>query len=381
MFKKNIKPILMAGALALATTVSPVFAVDNGNNDQARGIPVTKTFTYAKGVNSFSTDTFNFNISFVGAFNPITGLLISGATLDVNPAINATNPEIRYTFTPNTTSTESIITDTKSTSSINFYANNSTVPGVYKYSISEATTTDTNVTYSTETYTILVEVTNPTQGTGFVITPHVYAGDVDYNTNAEKAGAITFANSYTENKANALKVTKTVTGNYGDKQEYFQFSGTITIPSTAKEAVKFTPNTDITSANNDTTYTVEPGGTQEFTFYLKSGDALEFETLPVGTTYSFRETKAGTDGYTTTISGADSLNDKPLTINNSNDNKAVTGTVTDADDDKDEVLFTNTKNSSPLTGVIVNNMPYIALFGASGAGLVVLAASKKRSKK
>ena len=252
MFKKNIKPILMAGALALATAVSPVFAVDGGNDDQASGIPVTKTFTYAKGVNSFSTDTFNFNISFVGAFNPITGLPISGATLDVNPAINATNPEISYTFTPNTTSTESIITDTKSTSSINFYANNSTVPGVYKYSISEATTTDTNVTYSTETYTILVEVTNPTQGTGFVITPHVYAGDVDYNTNAEKAGAITFANSYTENKANALKVTKTVTGNYGDKQEYFQFSGTITIPSTAKEAVKFTPNTDITSANNDT---------------------------------------------------------------------------------------------------------------------------------
>ena len=380
MFKKNIKPILMAGALALATAVSPVFAVDGGNDDQASGIPVTKTFTYAKGVNSFSTDTFNFNISFVGAFNPITGLPISGATLDVNPAINATNPEISYTFTPNTTSTESIITDTKSTSSINFYANNSTVPGVYKYSISEATTTDTNVTYSTETYTILVEVTNPTQGTGFVITPHVYAGDVDYNTNAEKAGAITFANSYTENKANALKVTKTVTGNYGDKQEYFQFSGTITIPSTAKEAVKFTPNTDITSANNDTTYTVEPGGTQEFTFYLKSGDALEFETLPVGTTYSFRETKAGTDGYTTTISGADQVEYKDNT-NVVKPSTIAKGTVTDADDDKDEVLFTNDKNSTPLTGVIVNNMPYIALLGASGAGLVVLADSKKRSKK
>ena len=380
MFKKNIKPILMAGALALATAVSPVFAVDGGNDDQASGIPVTKTFTYAKGVNSFSTDTFNFNISFVGAFNPITGLPISGATLDVNPAINATNPEISYTFTPNTTSTESIITDTKSTSSINFYANNSTVPGVYKYSISEATTKDTNVTYSTETYTILVEVTNPTQGTGFVITPHVYAGDVDYNTNAEKAGAITFANSYTENKANALKVTKTVTGNYGDKQEYFQFSGTITIPSTAKEAVKFTPNTDITSANNDTTYTVEPGGTQEFTFYLKSGDALEFETLPVGTTYSFRETKAGTDGYTTTISGADQVEYKDNT-NVVKPSTIAKGTVTDADDDKDEVLFTNDKNSTPLTGVIVNNMPYIALLGASGAGLVVLAASKKRSKK
>ena len=379
MFKKNIKPILMAGALALATTVSPVFAVDGGNDNQASGIPVTKTFTYAKGVNSFSTDTFNFNISFVGAFNPITGSPINGATLNVTPTIEDNDPEISYKFTPITNSQNSIINDKIETSSIIFAANTNTVPGVYKYSISEATTTDTNVTYSDATYTILVEVTNPIQGTGFVITPHVYAGDEAYNTNAKKANAITFANSYTENEANALKVTKTVTGNYGDKQEYFKFSGTITIPSTAKEAVKFTPNTDITSANNDTEITIQPGGTKTFTFYLKSEETFNFGTLPVGTEYSFTEVEAGQDGYTTTISGADKGNTEEGKKATPND--AATGTVTDADGDLDQVTFTNYKNSTPLTGVIVNNMPYIALLGASGAGLVVLAASKKRSKK
>ena len=379
MFKKNIKPILMAGALALATTVSPVFAVDGGNDNQASGIPVTKTFTYAKGVNSFSTDTFNFNISFVGAFNPITGSPINGATLNVTPTIEDNDPEISYKFTPITNSQNSIINDKIETSSIIFAANTNTVPGVYKYSISEATTTDTNVTYSDATYTILVEVTNPIQGTGFVITPHVYAGDEAYNTNAKKANAITFANSYTENEANALKVTKTVTGNYGDKQEYFKFSGTITIPSTAKEAVKFTPNTDITSANNDTEITIQPGGTKTFTFYLKSEETFNFGTLPVGTEYSFTEVEAGQDGYTTTISGADKGNTEEGKKATPND--AATGTVTDADGDLDQVTFTNYKNSTPLTGVIVNNMPYIALLGASGAGLVVLATSKKRSKK
>ena len=35
MFKKNIKPILMAGALALAATVSPVLAEDY--NEDANG--------------------------------------------------------------------------------------------------------------------------------------------------------------------------------------------------------------------------------------------------------------------------------------------------------------------------------------------------------
>ena len=380
MFKKNIKPILMAGALALATTVSPVFAVDGGNDDQASGIPVTKTFTYAKGVKSFSTDTFNFNISFVGAFNPITGSPINGATLNVTPTIEDNDPEISYTFEPKTDSQNSIIDDTIATSSINFAANTNTVPGVYKYSISEATTTDTNVTYSDATYTILVEVTNPTQGTGFVITPHVYAGDVAYNTNAEKAGAITFANSYTENKANALKVTKTVTGNYGDKQEYFEFTGTITIPTTAKNSYTINANTDNDITNGNETVTLQKGD-NPITFYLKSEDELDFGTLPVGTTYSFKETKAGQDGYTTTITGADSLNGTQLIINNSSTNKEVTGTVTDADSNTDEVTFKNAKSGNPITGVIVNNMPYIALLGASGAGLVVLAASKKRSKK
>ena len=65
---------------------------------------------------------------------------------------------------------------------------------------------------------------------------------------------------------------------------------------------------------------------------------------------------------------------------NSGNAKKVSGTLTDAEAGNAET-YTNTKNSNPITGVIVNNMPYIALLGASGAGLVVLAASKKRSKK
>ena len=44
-------------------------------------------------------------------------------------------------------------------------------------------------------------------------------------------------------------------------------------------------------------------------------------------------------------------------------------------------IFKNDKDGNIDTRVIVNNMPYIALLGASGAVLVVLAASKKRSKK
>ena len=51
MFKKNIKPILMAGALALATTVSPVLAEEIPNVNSNGTITVTKNFQYAYGVN------------------------------------------------------------------------------------------------------------------------------------------------------------------------------------------------------------------------------------------------------------------------------------------------------------------------------------------
>ena len=78
-------------------------------------------------------------------------------------------------------------------------------------------------------------------------------------------------------------------------------------------------------------------------------------------------------GYdATSISGSGSVDTQNA--------KKVSGTLTDAEAGNAET-YTNTKNSNPITGVIVNNMPYIALLGASGAGLVVLAASKKRSKK
>ena len=385
MFKKNIKPILMAVALALATAVSPVFADDNGNDDQVSGIQVSKTLTYAKGVNSFSTGTFYFNISFEGAVNPINNVTIPNASLNVNPPINTNGSEFSYTFSPILTSNDSIISETK-TSSINFTANTSTVPGIYKYKVTELNPNtdsdlnndDNNVTYDSNTYTILVDVHYDEEN--LVIAQFAYLGDVDYGTNEDKLPGITFTNSYTEDKSNALKVTKTVEGNYGDKQEYFQFSGTITIPSTAKNSYTINANTDNDITNGNETVTLQKGD-NPITFYLKSEDELDFGTLPVGTTYSFKETKAGQDGYTTTITGADSLNGTQLIINNSSTNKEVTGTVTDADSNTDEVTFKNAKSGNPITGVIVNNMPYIALLGASGAGLVVLAASKKRSKK
>ena len=59
MFKKNIKPILMAGALALATAVSPVFAEQN--NATPNSIPVYKELVVAEGNNNVS-ETFNFTV-------------------------------------------------------------------------------------------------------------------------------------------------------------------------------------------------------------------------------------------------------------------------------------------------------------------------------
>lgn len=57
MFRKNIKPVVLAGALALATAVSPVFAAED-----TKSISVTKTAEFASGFNTVNGE-FSFTVT------------------------------------------------------------------------------------------------------------------------------------------------------------------------------------------------------------------------------------------------------------------------------------------------------------------------------
>ena len=165
---------------------------------------------------------------------------------------------------------------------------------------------------------------------------------------------------------------KQVTGKGADINDKFEFTVVMNLPAGYTGTKVFNVTTTGTVENADSTVTFNDNGTATYTAKLKDNATVTIVDLPVGTTYTASEANGS---YTASLENTKGESGVQTKSGNSTDQNVLVY------DGTNYVKFTNTKNSSPLTGVIVNNMPYIALLGASGAGLVVLAASKKRSKK
>lgn len=157
--------------------------------------------------------------------------------------------------------------------------------------------------------------------------------------------------SFDDNKYSAgnLNVSKTVTGNLGDKNKYFEFKVTLTgeAGKTYRDSYAVTGG-----SNTENPSTIKIG--EETRFLLKHDETIHIENLPYNVTYTVTETAV--DGYTTTKTGD-------------------TGTINAADQ---TAAFTNTKTGSIDTGVVLNNMPYILVLAVLAAGVVVFIIRKRR---
>ena len=148
----------------------------------------------------------------------------------------------------------------------------------------------------------------------------------------------------------ALTVTKTVTGNFGDKSKAFQFSmqvdGGNSVELTAKG-------------------TALPRGSQsDYIFSLKDGENIVIEGMPVGKKIVLAETNA--EQYTV------SFNDTVETNRNYVNEKGLKENTT--------INVTNHRNVSPDTGVFVDSLPYILIIAcvAGAAALFLIRRRKKR---
>ena len=88
--------------------------------------------------------------------------------------------------------------------------------------------------------------------------------------------------------------------------------------------------------------------------------AVTFDNVVVGTTYKVTETESGQAGYTTT---GEVKNDTVL---------AETGA---------NVTVTNAKNDTVVTGLIVNNAPFIVMIGVAAAGVAAYGTAKRKLEK
>lgn len=227
--------------------------------------------------------------------------------------------------------------------------------GIYDYILQENADAKTpGVTYEGKKFALRVTVVND-ESEGAT------AGDVKvssvkfHGVTESENGVYTITNekfSSIENtySAGTLKVSKTVTGNMGDKNKYFEFS----IKLTGEEGKTYAA-CDVSggseAAENATSIAVDG---QAHTFKLKHDDTIIIKNIPYGVSYVITETAA--EGYTPTQTGD-------------------AGTIGAAEQ---TAAFTNNREGTPDTGISLDTLPYVLMLTVVAAGVVAMIARKRR---
>ena len=344
--KKKIGALILAGTmlLSMGTTAFAAGESTTPNVNQNGQVPITKKFEMADGLTTPAA-TFKFT-----------------ATSQTPGALPATIADV--SFTEGQTGTlkgEKYVLE--GTTAISFQG---TWPhaGEYVYTVTESKENPiSNVTYDNTSYRLRVYVINGTNGL-----------EIEKIT-AEKANVktakILFTNTYAKNNA-TLTIEKNTTGTYADKTRKFDFEITFT-KSPMSDQTTFTGTIGAQS--------VEYTAGQTKTFKLADGEKLVFNNLPVGTTYMVKEL-AATDGYTPKVTVVEN---KTTTVTNKTvqetealDTLKENGKNNLVGENENKVTFTNTYKDVAVTGIVMNNLPFILLVAVAIVAFVSLAVIKRR---
>ena len=372
MFKK-VLAVVAAGAMTMGMAM-PTFAADEGKTTEAW---ITKTYNTEVG----KAEKFSFTAEQVKTG---TGIITTDAAV--------TMPEISFTDTETGTISKR--------SQITF----PTYPeaGKYEYTVTETQTADPIVANSEHEkmimsqaeYTMDVYVTDGATGTeisnivvnkvkddaGQTDTGKVDIGNTDTNkfnftnTYVQEAGTGTKPTDPdpTYNENGSLKVSKAVVNANGTTttpDAEFEFTATFAFPTGTNASTLG----GIKAANGDTVTSVE-GGT--YTFKLKANENMKFTGVPVGTTITVKESAAKNykGSAVITINGTQltpvsaTKYSTELTVVN----KEKLGRK------QNTVDVTNTYNDVPVTGIIMNTLPYVLMIALCGVALIAFVGFKRR---
>lgn len=352
-------PILLLSMIMLFSLTMPAFAaqtdvptIGTGTETQEATAFITKNLVIAEGV-SIPLATFRFVVT------PKTEKAPAAHIADIM------YPNLR----------DQVIREIKKDDGSTLYEHKLTSPivfekfphaGVYEYTVEEKANTYTGegtMTYSCDVYTLRVYVANKADGTVFIQT-----------ITAEKEGVkqpeIAFTNTYSRNTS--LVIKKQTTGNLADKDKEFDFTIRFTSAGTSGE-------TSFIGSLNTVPLTCPIG--QDVSFRLHDGQTLVFNQLPAGTRYIVTE-KGAADGYTPqvhVIENGVKLPNKPGEDGKDLTSVALGACSSLAGETKNEVIFINTFKDVPITGVILHNLPFILLIGATVLALATLTVCKRKN--
>ena len=341
---KKILSLIIVSALVLTMGIS-AFA------EEGAAPTLVKTLDIAEGV-TVPNATFNFKLEELSALSgendPVVSTGSSGFT--ASKAISAT---------------DAAAAGGKSIALSDLFTN-ATFPhaGVYAYKLTEEAATFTPATNETLTcntgaaeYTVIVVAGNGDEGKPVVSEILIRTKD------GVKTDSAAFNNKYEKtNDDKALTVSKTVAGAMGDKKSPFTFALTITKP--ADSAITTAPVGKIGSNSVTLAWGENP-------IQLKDGETLEVTGVPYGSTYQVVE--ADTDS---TIQNYASYETK-VAVNGTEKPGKDTGSTLLSDTTANTVAYTNTLNEIPVTGVIINTLPYVLIVAIAAAGFFYMQMKKR----
>ena len=348
--KKKLGAFVLAGTmlLSMGTTAFAAGEPTAPNVNQNGTVPITKEFEMADGLRTPAA-TFKFT-----------------ASPQTQDALPATITDVTYQAGETGTFKDGKYVISKDTA-ISFTGNWKHA-GEYVYTVTETQENMTNVTYDTSSYKLRVYVINGTNG---LEVEKITAQKITAQGASGKTNKILFTNTYTKNDA-TLTIEKNTEGDYADKTRKFDFEITFT-KSPMSDQTTFTGTIGAQS--------VEYTAGQTKTFKLADGEQLVFHNLPVGTTYVVREL-AAPDGYKPSVTVVEN---RTTTVNRT---AAQEGDALDTlkeggknnlvGENENKVTFTNTYKDVAVTGIVMNNLPFILLVAVAIVAFVSLAVIKRR---
>ena len=371
MFKK-VLAVVAAGAMTMGMAM-PTFAADGGKTTEAW---ITKTYYTEVG----KAEKFSFTAEQVKTG---TGIITTDAAV--------TMPEISFTDTETGTISKR--------GQITF----PTYPeaGKYEYTVTETQTADPIVANSEHEkmimsqaeYTMDVYVTDGATGTeisnivvnkvkddaGQTATGKVDIGNTDTNrfnftnTYVQEAGTGTDPTNPDPiyNQFGSLNVSKKIVNANGTAttpDDEFAFTATFAFPK----------GTDANTLGgikaNGGDVTLAEGGT--YTFHLKANKNMKFTGVPVGTTITVKESAAKNykGSAEITINGT-----KLTSVAETSYNTELTAVRSQKLGQKQNIVdVTNPYNDVPVTGIIMNTLPYVLMIALCGVALIAFVGFKRR---
>ena len=371
MFKK-VLAVVAAGAMTMGMAM-PTFAADAGKTTEAW---ITKTYNTEVG----KAESFSFTAT------QKTGDGLISTTADVKM------PTISFTADQTGTNSErGQITFPKYPEA-----------GKYEYTVTETQTVNPAVVndehkkmiMSNAEYTMDVYVTDGATGTEI---SNIVVNKVKNDEGQSEAGKVdigntgtnsfNFTNTYvqeagkdpdpsnpdpTYNDNGSLKVSKAVVNANGTTttpDAEFEFTATFAFP-TGTDASTLGGIKDANGGD----FTLVEGGT--YKFHLKANESMKLTGVPVGTTITVKESAAKNYKGSAEIT----INGNKLTsvAETSYNRELIAVNSQKLGQKQNTVDVTNTYNDVPVTGIIMNTLPYVLMIALCGVALIAFVGFKRR---